>query len=111
MIFAVAFPKTGRRGGRNGDATLLFLLHPVHGRRALVHLADFVRDARVIKDTFRRGGLTSIDVRHDADIPELTEVVLSHFVFWVRTLSACSPDQARWKRAYPITICNARTLC
>jgi hypothetical protein len=35
-----------------------------------VHLADFVRDARVIKDTFSRGGLTSIDVRHDADIPE-----------------------------------------
>jgi hypothetical protein len=35
-----------------------------------VHLADFVRDARVIKDTFRGGGLTGIDVRHDADIPE-----------------------------------------
>jgi hypothetical protein len=28
-----------------------------------------VRDARVIKDAFRRGGLTGIDVGHDADIP------------------------------------------
>jgi hypothetical protein len=28
-----------------------------------------VRDARVIKDTFGGGGLTGIDVGHDADIP------------------------------------------
>jgi hypothetical protein len=37
-----------------------------------VHLADFVRNARVIKDPFGGGGLTGIDVGHDADIPELT---------------------------------------
>src|SRR5436309_16000514 len=80
MIDSVSLPETGRRGAGDRDAPLLLLLHPVHRRRALVHLADFVRDARVIKDTFRGGGLTGIDVRHDADIPELTEVVLSHFV-------------------------------
>jgi hypothetical protein len=43
-----------------------------------VHLANFVRDTRVVKDTLRGGGLTGIDVRHDADIPEFAEVVLSH---------------------------------
>jgi hypothetical protein len=37
-----------------------------------------VRDARVIKDTFGGGGFTGIDVRHDADIPELAEILLSH---------------------------------
>src|SRR5688572_7150384 len=81
MIDAVPFPETSRRSRGDGDAALLLLLHPVHGRRALVHLADLVRDARVIKDTFRGGGLTGIDVGHDADIPELAEVVLSH-CFW-----------------------------
>jgi hypothetical protein len=43
-----------------------------------VHLANLVRDARVIKDPFGGGGLTGIDVRHDTDIPEFAEVVLSH---------------------------------
>jgi len=36
-----------------------------------VHLANLVGDARVLKDSFGGGGLTGIDVRHDADIPEL----------------------------------------
>jgi hypothetical protein len=32
-----------------------------------------------MKDTFRGRRLTGIDVRHDADIPEQIEIVLSHF--------------------------------
>src|SRR6185369_1064924 len=71
MIDTVSFPETRRRSAGNGDTALLFLLHPVHRRRTLVHLADLVRDACVIKDTFGGGGLTGIDVGHDADIPEL----------------------------------------
>ena len=70
VVDAVPFPEASRRRASDRDATLLLLLHPVHGRRALVHLANLVRDARVIKDTFRGGGLTGVDVRHDADIPE-----------------------------------------
>ncbi len=69
MIDAVTFPETGRRSAGNRDTALLLLLHPVHRRRTLVHLANFVRDARVIEDTFRGGSLTGIDVGHDADIP------------------------------------------
>src|SRR5213075_175351 len=87
MIDIIPFPETGGRGAGDSDTALLLLLHPVHRRRALVHLADFVRDTRVIKDTFGGGGLTGIDVRHDADIPEFAEVGLSHFVHWV--LPAC----------------------
>ena len=71
MIDTVSFPETGRRGAGNSDTALLLLLHPVHRRRALVHFADLVRDARVIEDTFGRSGLAGIDVSHDADIPEL----------------------------------------
>src|SRR6185436_11670485 len=70
MIDAVSFPEASGRGAGDGDTAFLFLLHPVHDRRALVHLADLVRDAGVIKDTFRGGGLTGINVSHDADIPE-----------------------------------------
>jgi len=69
MIDAVSLPVTGCSGAGNRDTALLLLLHPVHRRRTLVHLANFVRDARVIEDPFRGGGLTGIDVGHDADIP------------------------------------------
>jgi hypothetical protein len=70
VVDTVSFPETGRRGAGNRNAALLLLLHPVHRRRTLVHLANLVRDARVIKDTFCGRGLTGIDVGHDADIPE-----------------------------------------
>jgi hypothetical protein len=34
-----------------------------------VYFANLVRYTGVIKDTFGSGGLTGIDVGHDADIP------------------------------------------
>jgi hypothetical protein len=34
-----------------------------------VHFANFVRDAGVIEDTLGGGGLTGINVGHDANIP------------------------------------------
>src|SRR5438067_4064908 len=104
MVDPVPLPETSSGGGGDRYAALLFLLHPVHGRRALVHLADFVRDARVIKDTFRGGGLTGIDVGHDVDIPVLTEVVLSHCVFWVRTLLACSSFSIKHAESWRIDL-------
>ena len=64
----VVVPIAGRRGGGNGDAALLFLLHPVHGGRAIVDLAHLVGAAGVIKDTLGRRRLAGIDMRHDADI-------------------------------------------
>src|SRR5207253_5195544 len=54
VIDPVSFPETSRGGAGDRDAALLLLLHPVHGRRALVHLANLVRDARIIKDPFGR---------------------------------------------------------
>ena len=62
-------PGAGRRGGRNRDAALLLLLHPVHGGSAFVHLSDAVRLSRIKQDALRRSGLAGIDVGHDADVP------------------------------------------
>ena len=62
-------PGAGGRSGRNRDAALLLLLHPVHCGRAFVDLSDAVRSARIEQDALRRSGLTGIDVRHDADVP------------------------------------------
>jgi hypothetical protein len=61
-------PEAGGRGGRDRDPALLLLLHPVHGRGALMDLADLVGLAGVVKDALGRRGLAGVDVRHDADI-------------------------------------------
>ena len=63
----------GRRG--DGDASLLLLLHPVHGRGAVVDLADLVGLAGVVEDPLGRRGLARVDVGHDPDVPGVGEVV------------------------------------
>jgi hypothetical protein len=65
----VIAPVAGGRGRRDGDAALLFLLHPVHDGRAFVDLADLVRLTGVEEDPLGRGRLPGIDVGHDADVP------------------------------------------
>src|SRR5205085_11692067 len=73
VLCAGALPEAGRGGRGDRDAALLLLLHPVHRRRTLVHLANLVRDARVEEHALGRSGLTGIDVRHDADVLELVQ--------------------------------------
>src|SRR5437773_6011279 len=68
-VNAKIVPPTGGGGRGDGDAAFLLLLHPVHHRRAFVHLAHLVRDPRVIEDPLRSGSLPGIDVGHDADVP------------------------------------------
>ena len=68
-VDAVIAPEAGRRSRCDGDAALLFLLHPVHDGGAFVDFADLVRNSGVEQDPFRRGRLAGIDVRHDADVP------------------------------------------
>src|SRR5205807_7078392 len=53
----------------DGDAALLLLLHPVHRRGAVVHLADLVVYAGVEQDALGGRGLAGVDVRRDADVP------------------------------------------
>ena len=67
-VDAVVVPAAGRGGGRDGDAPLLLLFHPVHRRRALVDLADLVVAAGVVEDPLGRRGLARVDVGHDPDV-------------------------------------------
>ncbi len=67
-IDANVAPGAGGGGGSDGNAALLFLLHPVHGGSAFVDLSDAVRLSRVKKDALSRSGLAGIDVGHDADV-------------------------------------------
>ena len=66
MLHAVPKAGGGRRG--DGDAALLFLRHPVHGRRAVMHFTQLVADPGVKQNPLGGGGLAGIDMRGDADV-------------------------------------------
>ena len=66
-------PEGSRGRGGDRDPALLLLLHPVHGGGTFVDLAHSVQTTCVEQDPLRGRGLTGIDVRHDADIPQLTQ--------------------------------------
>src|SRR5918994_4154009 len=67
-IQALVVPETGGGSGRDRDATLLLLLHPVHGRGAVVHFTDLVGLTGVVQDALCGRGLAGIDVGHDAEV-------------------------------------------
>jgi len=62
-------PGAGRCSGRDRNTTLLLLLHIVHRRRAFMHFADAVRNARIEQNALSRSRLTGVDMRHDSDVP------------------------------------------
>ena len=70
-VDAVVAPVGGGRGGRDRDAALLLLLHPVHDGGALVDLAHLVGAAGVVEDALGRRGLAGVDVGHDPDVAGL----------------------------------------
>ena len=67
-IDPVVSPQTSGGSGSNRNASFLLLDHPVHGRRPLVHLANFIVDPSVVQDPLGGGGFTGINMSHDADI-------------------------------------------
>ena len=74
VIDVVERPVTGGRGGRDRDAALLLLLHPVHGGSAVVDLTDLVGDAGVEEDPLGGRRLARVDVGHDPDVADLGQV-------------------------------------
>ena len=73
-VEALAVPHRGGGGGGDRDPPLLFLLHPVHGRGAVVDFADLMALAGVVQNPFRGRGLPGVDVRHDAEITVVFDV-------------------------------------
>src|SRR5690606_18587731 len=67
-VQALAAPEGGRRGRGDGDAAFLLLVHPVHGRGAVVRLAHLVVLAGVAQDPLGRRRLARVDVGHDAEV-------------------------------------------
>jgi len=70
-------PEGGDRRGRDRDATLLFLLHPVGDRVAIIDIADLVDQAGVEKDTLGRRGLARIDVGADPEVTGALQRILA----------------------------------
>ena len=67
-VDTVVAPECGGRSGGDGDATLLLLLHPVHGGGTIVHFTDLVGLTSVVQDALGGSGLTGVDVGHDAHV-------------------------------------------
>ncbi len=69
-------PVTAGAGGGDGDAALLLLIHPVHGRRAVMDLAHAVDLAAVEENPLGNRGLAGVDMGDDADIayPALLQI-------------------------------------
>ena len=76
-VQALLVPVSCRRSRRNGDATLLLLLHPIHRRGTFVHFADFVALAGIIKDALGGRGLAGVDMRHDTEVAVISDWMLA----------------------------------
>src|SRR5699024_5634487 len=61
-------PKTGGRCIGNSDTSLLFLLHPIHGRSTFVRFSYFVRNTRIEQYPFSGGSFTGINMRTHTDV-------------------------------------------
>jgi hypothetical protein len=63
-IDAMTIPVARGGGAGNGYASLLLLLHVIHGSGTVVDFAHAVEAPGVVQDTFSNGGLAGIDVGH-----------------------------------------------
>ncbi len=88
-VDAMVQPGAGRRRGCDRDAALLLLLHPIHGRSSLMHLADTVRDARIEQDALGRRRLSGVDVSHDPDVPAMVQSYSACHGVYLSRCKAC----------------------
>ena len=72
-VDSMIVPEARRSRGSDRDAALLLLGHPVHGGRALMDLTDLVDLLRIEEDPLGDGGLPSVDMGDDSDVPRLAE--------------------------------------
>ena len=90
-VDSVVVPECGGRGGRDGDAALALLLHPVHRGRTLVDLTDLVVATGVEEDPLGGGGLARVDVGHDPDVAGSFEgVAYVHLAGFLAQAGVCA---------------------
>ena len=97
-VQALAVPDGGRRGGRDRDATLLLLLHEIHGRGAVVHFANLMALASVVENPLGRRRLAGINVSHDAEVTIILEGVLAGHRLYPLSARSNAPEQIRYQR-------------
>src|SRR4029453_3396013 len=73
VALTVPAPEARGRSGRDRNAALLLLLHPVHGGSAIMDFADLVALACIEKNSLGRGRFPGINVGHDADVTVMLE--------------------------------------
>ena len=76
-VDTMILPMAGRSSGRNRNAALLLLNHPVHGGSTIMNLTNLVGNTGVEEDTLSSGRLTGINVSHDTDITSFFKGKLS----------------------------------
>ena len=84
-VETMVLPKRCCRSGLDCDPALLFLLHEVGGRSAVMHLTDFVDLSGDVKDAFRGGGFTSVHVGENTNISISAKVCHGFALTWNRT--------------------------
>ncbi len=65
------FPHKRNGRSRYGNSSLLFLGHEVHYSVTIINSTNGLRLATKKQHLFRCGGFSSIDMSHDADVPQL----------------------------------------
>ena len=71
-------PLAGDGRGRDRDAALALLSHPVHRRGAVMNLADLVVHASEEQDALRGRRLAGVDVGRDANVADLGKIFRQH---------------------------------
>ena len=79
-VDSVSFPETSGGSGGNCDTSLLLLLHPVHGGRAVMGFAKLVCLTGVIKNSFGGSRFAGVDVSHDTNISRVFKRIFSWHV-------------------------------
>jgi len=78
QINAVALPLRGDRGGHNRDAAFAFLSHPVGDSGAVIHVAQAVGLAGIVKNPLGSRCFTSVNMGNNANITILLERKIFH---------------------------------
>ena len=75
------FPFNRRDGRGNSNASLLFLLHPIHGGRPIIDFSHAVGLLSIKKDPFRDSGFPRVDMGHKSDVSGSGEPFLTSHLF------------------------------